>query len=871
MVFSWRWLLILSALVLGGGQGFAAGTREARDYTAAAGSFQAGLWGRAETQFAQFVDRFPDSTNTPMAVLLEAQAQFKQGKLTNSIVLLTSAKAQAGGLADQYAYWIGEAQFQHDDFSGAAATFMALAHDYPTSLLRVRAVVEASSAQMRLKAWDAVENLLQETNGVFQHAAQLDQGNELVSRGRLLLAQAKFAKNNFPGARAVLELLKSQPLPADLDWQRAYLLCQVNLAENDLNGALAAAMNLTQIAKLGKDAGWRAESAALRGEALEKLGRLEEASAAYQENLAPETPEIRQRQAILEVAELAIVQKNFSEAGQRLEKFLTQFPDSPALDIALLTLGELRLRDYVAQPAADTLVQARTDFDRFIAKFPDSPLIGKVHLDRGWTYWFEQNYLASAGEFNLAVQNLPLSEDLAVARFKLGDALYAQRNFSGALGNYREVLENFKDFPAVSELGDRALYQSLRAQLATGNLTGASNVMARIAATYPASALAQNGALLLGESLGDSQQPYAARELFQQFATRFAGSPLEPQVALAVARTYERERDWPNAIRQYSDWLARFATNSLQPQVDYALAWANFQVGNETNALGMFTEFVTQFPTNDLSPLAQWWVADHFYRAGDFLNAEKNYKHVFEKWPAASLCYEARMMAGRAAMGRTGYASAIHDYFSKLEDDTNCPMELRVQATFAHGDALMYSDSSETNRPLVNFELAADVFDQICQRFPNNEWGALAWGEKARCYQQLGAQDAAFFDRATNAYAQVFNTNSPANAAARCQAQIGFGMVLEKKAALVTGADKTALLKLALNNYLDVFETSLDPGATDYSVKKAGLQALPLITLPGMGVDEAAGNNFIDRMEKLLPPLKKSLEEERAKLTAQKN
>ena len=59
---------------------------------------------------------------------------------------------------------------------------------------------------------------------------------------------------------------------------------------------------------------------------------------------------------------------------------------------------------------------------------------------------------------------------------------------------------------------------------------------------------------------------------------------------------------------------------------------------------------------------------------------------------------------------------------------------------------------------------------------------------------------------ATNAYAQVFN--SPfADISARSQAQIGFGIALEKKAALADGDDQR-LLKLALDNYLDVWDTA---------------------------------------------------------------
>jgi hypothetical protein len=82
------------------------------------------------------------------------------------------------------------------------------------------------------------------------------------------------------------------------------------------------------------------------------------------------------------------------------------------------------------------------------------------------------------------------------------------------------------------------------------------------------------------------------------------------------------------------------------------------------------------------------------------------------------------------------------------------------------------------------------VFGQLCQSYPTNEWGALAWGELGDCCLQLNN-----FDAATNAYAQVFA--SPfADISARSQAQVGFGIALEKKAALVFGGNQNALLQL---------------------------------------------------------------------------
>jgi TolA-binding protein len=857
MAFSWRWFLVLLALLLSGERNFAASARENRALASAASAFSTEMYPRAATELGEFIEKYPDSTNTPQARLLLAEAEFKQGKFPLAIWLLTSTNAtmKAGALADQYAYWAGEAQFAENDLTNAIATFVAFPNKFPDSPLKLRVVVETASAYVQLGDWPQVGGLLEDTNGVFQRAAQMDAANELVSRGQLLRAQARFVSNDFTGAAAILAALNSQTLMPELDWQRAYLLYQVKMAAGDLNAALAATTNMLSVAKLKNDAVLRAESVAMRAELLEKSERAAEAVAAYSENLATNAPEQRQREAVLKIAALSIAQKQFTNAEQSLGNFIAQFTNSPAADVALLTLGELYLKDYVAQPlATNNLVLASGAFTQFLGAFTNSPLAGKAFLDRGWCDSLAGKTDESLADFKAAAQRLPPSEDLAVARFKIGDALFAQNDYAGALTNYRAVLDGFTNFPAVAQtLGEQALYQSLRANLALNDLPGANGTLARILTNYPAGDLSDNAILLFGENLADARRPADARELFEQFEKQSPDSELWPQTELAIARTYEQETNWPAAITNYEGWLKNFPTNSLQPQADYALALANFQAGNETNAFVQFTNFVAQFPTNELAPLAQWWVADHFYRAGDFFHAEYNYKVLFQTWQSSGLADQARMMAGRAAMGRPDYADAIN-YFTTLVSDTNCPPDLKVLAQFAWGGALMLSDSPDKSNPLQNYSDATNVFVQICQAYPTNEWGALAWGEMGDCYLQLTNYDAA-----TNAFAQVFSTNSPANISARSRAQIEFGMALEKKAALAAGDEQRALLELAKNDYADVlFTKNLRDGeiADSFWIKNAGLKAA--LAAETLGEWDQAEDIYAE-LKKWLPQLGDSL------------
>ena len=872
MLFLRQWLLILFALVLGGETISAASTRENRDYAKAAAAFQIRIYDRAETAFAQFVEKYPNSDRVAEAVLLQAQAQIKQGKFTNAIALLTDTNylAKAGKQADEYVYWTGEAQFQGTHYSDAAETWIALAQNFPESKLRLPAVVGAATALTTLAEWPRVVALLEEPNGVFQRAAQVNFKDEQVVRGKLLLARAKFVLDEFAGASAILEpLLDSKTLQPELARQCALLLYQVKFAAGETDAALAVTTNLLQIAQLETNDNGIAEGVAMQAGALEKLDRMTEAMSVYQENLTSNAPPARQREAVLKIAQLAIAQNRFSVATNALGKFLAQFPDSPAADVAFLTLAELNLKNYAASPpATNPLSAVQAQFDQFIGTFTNSPLMGRAYLDRGWCKVLAGNVPESFDDFKTAAQKiaalqLPPSEDLLVAWFKMGDAQFAQKDFAGALENYRAVLDSLKLFPdASATLGGRTLYQSLRADLELKDMAEATNTLAQIFEKYPAGELAQASSLLYGESIAG---PADARALFEKLASQLAGSPFQPQIGLAIARTYQREQNWAAAITNYENWLKNFPTNNLRSQASYSLAWADFQAGNETNAFGQFTNFVAQFPTNELAPFAQWWVADHFFRAGDYVNAERNYKSVFESWPASELAYPARMMAGRAAVARLGYSDAIRDYFTKLESDTNCPIDLRVQATFAHGDALMRTDSTDTNNPLANFSAATNEFFQVVQLYPTNELGALALFYIGECNVQL-----ANYDAATNAYAQVFN--SPfASVTARSQAQIAFGLALEKKAALATDGERAGLLKQALDSYADVLlKNNLRDGEqpAEFWRKKAGLQAAALAeTLANY---EVAAKVY-SQLEELFPQSKDLFEKKIAALPPGKN
>ena len=275
-----------------------------------------------------------------------------------------------------------------------------------------------------------------------------------------------------------------------------------------------------------------------------------------------------------------------------------------------------------------------------------------------------------------------------------------------------------------------------------------------------------------------------------------------PEIELAIARTYQEEAKWDDAIEQYDTWLGNFTNHVARDGQSTFRGRANYQAGHETNALMQFTNFVARFPTNGYAPLAQWWVADYLYGLGSLQEAEINDKVVYQNWPSSPLAYPARMMAGRVAASRQDWDHAP-DQFRSLYNDQNCPTDLRAQALFAYGDTWISKDS--TNK-LSDYKEAFKTFDLLCKTYPTNEIAALAWGQKAICLLQLARtpQDSQDYGPVTNAFQQVI-ASPLANASARSIAEVGLGFALEKIAETKNDPEKTELLETAMRHYQRVF------------------------------------------------------------------
>ena len=650
------------------------------------------------------------------------------------------------------------------------------------------------------------------------------------------------------------------------------MLCRVQLADQHLAAALQSATNLLLLADATGQRAFQAQSLAFQAGLMETAGSNEVALAIYRKNLSPGTPTDQQRQALLKITELSPALGQSAEAAETIEGFLAQFPTNSCADLALLTVGELRLGQFESSRqtnqvvvgatnsvvATNSLIQAIKTFETFKKNYPGDPLLGKAESNLGWCYWLAGEltnepawFQRAETAFERAVKLLPVSPDQAGALFKLGDAQLRLTNYTRAVATYNTLVERYADWPQVrTNLCEHALFQMMRASLASQDLNSATNALTKMLSWFPDGPYTDR-VLLSDEQMGQ-HYPKIARGLYKDFERGATNSPLLPKLELAVARTCEGENRWDDAIRQYDAWVAAYPGNPALARAEYLRAWANYQGERDTNALVLFTNFVARFPTNEYAPLAQWWVADYLSNLGNVQEAEINYKSIYQKWPASRIAYQARMMAGRMAVVRQDWDHAP-DYFLGLVNDPTCPPELRGQALFAYGDTLISKDSPNK---IADYKEAFNTFDLICKTYPTQKIGALAWGQKALCLLQLvqGPQD---YGLVTNGFQQVLDSPA-AGATARSIAEVGLGLTLEKIADSRNEPEKTELLKAALDQYTRVFYDRgfLRPDKGEepdrFWTRKAGLEAGRLAER--LQLREQAINVYI-RLHEMIPAL----------------
>ncbi|MBI3867718.1 MAG: tetratricopeptide repeat protein [Verrucomicrobia bacterium] len=774
---------------------------ETRAFEAARNAFQDRNYSVARKFFAEFVQQFPGSDRAAEAILIQARATLEQGEVESALKLLESSLPKGGRVADEYRYWMGVAHHSQGRFAAAAEQFGRLLKDHPASARRLEAAYGEARARFKLGEWSRVVELLRSPSGSFREAVKTRPKDDLATSGDLMLVEALLELRNYGEAETLARSLEGRKLTVELRWRIQQTLCRVLLESQRFPAALTQSSNAVLSARETGAPSAVAESLQIQAAILERLNQLAEAAQVYEKNLQPPTPLERQLEALLQLIRLHVARNQFNAATQRLELLLAQSAGGTNADVALITYGEIFLRQFLsaakseatnttASVSTNVLNEATARFDQLLRAFPASRFTGLAHLYRGWALWSQERTSESQEAFRAALQALPFGEDQAMAQYKLAEVQFRLRDLTNAAVSFRAFIDRYAALPRIQNtLYDQALLHLIRVSFELKDGQGAAAAMEKFLSWNPNSALVDSGLLLMGRRLTLLDQPEKARDWLSKISEK---SPQKDVAELAIARSFTQEGNWPMALARYSAWLNRF-TNApdLRPRAEFNQAWATYQSGAESNAYSLFTNFVALHPTNDLAPLAQFWIGDFYLRQLRYTNAEIQlytnaeiqFRKIYQDTNRVpdELTYQARMQEGRAAFTRQGFNNA-HEIFSQIVNEKPPYQDLVARAYFALADCLMSQAAISTNA-FAKYAEAGKAYQNITFLYGTNPVAPKAWGNLGNCLLQLAQlqQYATSYQQATNAYQQAM-AHPLATVADRSRAEVGLGIALRKMA-----------------------------------------------------------------------------------------
>lgn len=811
---------------------------ERRAFEAARIALDDGLYDYSEKRFSEFLSLYPSSPLVPQVKLFLAQTQYHLKKYEVAFQLLNENMALATDASDQYLYWIGEISYAEGRSLRAGDAYAALISKYPDSKLVLSAAFKQGFILYQKQDYEGTIALFLNPDGAFEKARQKDSSVSHSILGLLTLADSQFSLGQYEDAEKTLGKLPDSDPGLETTWQRISLLARILQATDRFQEASDLMPRVLVAAEQLMKGGAIAESHALNAGLLEQLGKNKEAIAAYKPNLNPKVAKPWRRQALVKTVELSLETGNPEDAIGQLKLLSAGGLDGPARDLVQLTLGELQLKMFYALPfdqrvpgggdyslaASNVLISAQVHFTNVINEYTNSPYLGKAWVNRAWCEWQMQHWEAAVSSFSNATLRLPKSLDHAIAVFKTGDSQFKLQQYTNALFNYNRVLNEYGENDVIKrELLDQVYYQIIQSGIALGDLDVVVPAMQALIGQFPGSFYSDRSMLLVGQALNDIRDPAGARKVFETFNDRFAGSSLEPEVHLAIARTYELEENWPAAVAIYGRWLTANTNHASIASAKFGEAWSLSRAGGITNALVGFTNFVTAFPAHKLTPVALQWLGDRFYSTRDYARAELYYQKLFTgtNWSVSPITFQARVLAGRSALGRQDHPEAKR-YLTNLLNMADCPTDVRAGAFYAYGDVLMSEPGDDPGK----FVDARGAFDRIVSEHGDSVDVPAALGRIGDCNFQLK-----LYGEATNAYTRCME-HPLAGVQARGQAEVKLGKSLEKLAEVETD-NRDELLKQAMYHYLNVFlqqnvneEKNEQPDP--FWIQRAGLDAAAL-------------------------------------------
>lgn len=388
------------------------------------------------------------------------------------------------------------------------------------------------------------------------------------------------------------------------------------------------------------------------------------------EGIENKTPKLRETyQKVLYLRGLQLYrEEQVDEAKRFFQESLTDPMDLRTVLLATYWLGEIAHRDREYDKSR-SLISEFLDRSDQVKELPEEASIMTANYTQGYNYLKEKNYNSALRYFQETVGDIKRqrprldneyvkNQVLGDAVLRLGDCMFKQNRYEGAVQYYDEAIDNqYSGF--VYALYQKALIEGLR-----GNTTEKILALEEISDKYPTSAYSDDALLQLGTVYQELNQLEQAKRPLRNLVTNYRGkSDLINSALLKLGLITYNQGDVRAALSYYQDI---FSNNPTPEEAQSALAAVEEIYVDDLNDPDGYIDFLATIPGYNVDTAEKeaisFQAAESQYENGNYEKAISAFNRYLQKYPEGRYSLPSHYYRGESYAVLKQYSEALIDY-----------------------------------------------------------------------------------------------------------------------------------------------------------------------------------------------------------------
>ena len=379
-------------------------------------------------------------------------------------------------------------------------------------------------------------------------------------------------------------------------------------------------------------------------------------------------------------------------------------------------------------------------FKEVIDQAPNTSLALMAQFASGQALFVNHDYAGAQAKFQFFLDNFAYSPLADYARYFLGCALIAQKQYAPAIDNLTPLMRSNSNLLAA-----HANYFIGCADMALNQAQPAVERFQRVRANYSRTRVASYANLQLARAVLATADTAQALLATSQLATQFKTGDLSGIGNYMSGVIYQQLGDYRNAVKQFEAVLVSHSATALREPACALLLLSLNSSGQSAQAEALGAKYVTDYPTDTTEWRAKtlYFLAEGFYYDHKYNEADNFYQQAYDHPASSDIAVYARL--GRCySLYHLGRLSEAVKGFKSLLGNRVADTTFTISAYLGYGYSLFNQKE---------YLKALDVFEPLYKTFPDKALAAVpAYFYAGYSYYQLG-----YYGQAVDAWGELIN------------------------------------------------------------------------------------------------------------------